>query len=151
VTNIVSSITSHALCKKCLIPSQLFASPSMSQCYYPDHSVATCLSANPCAFQCMDGFTAYPPDRPTMCQCPSPSVVCNGQCVPQGACPSQKPSTARMRWVGSGGCAERGDGWRACGVYGGHARVWECIDTYHELESCESPGSWASWHYSAPA
>jgi hypothetical protein len=133
----VSSIKSHALCKKCLIPSQLFASPSMSQCDYPDYCVPTCQSANPCGFRCMDGFTPYPPDHPTKCQCQSPSVICNGRCVPQGACPSQKPYNGRKRWVGSGACAEMGAGWTACGVYGGGVRAWECIDTARDLESCE--------------
>jgi len=119
-----------------IVTNLLLTSPSLSHCDYPDHSVPTCQSGNPCGFQCVDGFTAHPPGHPTTCQCQKPSVVCNGRCVSQGACPSQKPSNNRRRWAGSGACAEMGAGWTACGVYGGGARAWECIDTAHDLESC---------------
>lgn len=124
------------LCKR-LIVSQLFSSPTLSHCDYPDHSIPTCQIGNPCGFQCVDGFAPHPPGRATTCECQKPSVVCNGRCVPQGACPSHKPSHDKRRWAGSGTCAEMGAGWIACGVYGGGARAWECINTAHDLESCE--------------
>ncbi|KAI9439301.1 hypothetical protein H4582DRAFT_2076004 [Lactarius indigo] len=42
----------------------------------------------------------------------------------------------QRRWVGSGSCSQMGHGWAACGVFGGGARAWECVDTAHDLESC---------------
>ena len=44
------------------------------------------------------------------------------------------------RWVGSGACAEKGPGWAACGVFGGGARAWECVNIARDLESCECLG-----------
>ncbi|KAH8981203.1 hypothetical protein EDB86DRAFT_2813116, partial [Lactarius hatsudake] len=90
-----------------------------SDCNYPDHSVPTCVDGNPCGFTCTDGFTPSPSLDPTTCVCSAPNVVCNGE-----------------RWVGSGSCTEMGHGWAACGVFGGGARAWECVDTAHDLESC---------------
>ncbi|VDC03225.1 unnamed protein product [Peniophora sp. CBMAI 1063] len=73
----------------------------------------------------------------TTCICPSPKIICNGICTSARSCPSQVPPVKRQkRWVGSGACTMRGDGWMACGVYGGAARAWECIDTNTDLESC---------------
>ncbi|KAH9980421.1 hypothetical protein BJV74DRAFT_109935 [Russula compacta] len=105
-------------------------------CNYPAHSTPVCADGNPCGFQCTDGFTASPPGNPTDCVCPSPSVICNGQCVAAGACPSSKAQSRQKRWVGSGLCAEKGPEWAACGVFGGGARAWECVDIAHDLESC---------------
>ncbi|KAH9012733.1 hypothetical protein EDB84DRAFT_1642472 [Lactarius hengduanensis] len=96
-----------------------------SLCTYPDHSVPACVGGNPCGFTCTDGFTSSPSSDPTTCVCSEPNVVCNGECVASGA-----------RWVGSGSCTEMGHGWAACGVFGGGARAWECVDTAHDLESC---------------
>ncbi|KAI0300653.1 hypothetical protein B0F90DRAFT_1629408 [Multifurca ochricompacta] len=90
-----------------------------AHCVYPDHSTPICINGNPCGFQCTDGFTPYPPQYPTTCVCNAPYMVCNGQ-----------------RWVGSGTCAEKGHEWTACGVFGGGARAWECVNTARDLESC---------------
>jgi len=80
--------------------------------------------------------------QPQQCQCKAPSMICNGKCMPRGACPTHKPHNGqqggdRRRWLGSGSCAEKGFGWVACGVYGGSARSWECVNTQRDLESCE--------------
>jgi hypothetical protein len=75
-----------------------------------------------------------------MCGCPAPNVVCNGNCVSPGACPSSTVTYIQKRWVGSGSCTEKGRGWAACGVFGGAARAWECVDTARDLESCECTG-----------
>ncbi|KAI9439296.1 hypothetical protein H4582DRAFT_2076001 [Lactarius indigo] len=107
-----------------------------SNCKYPMHSKPACIDRNPCRFTCTDGFTSFPPSNPTSCVCKAPKVVCNGKCVAPGACPSSNPLPPRKRWVGSGSCTEMGHGWAACGVYGGGARAWECINTAHDLESC---------------
>jgi len=72
--------------------------------------------------------------------CHPPSVVCNGRCVAPGACPTQKPRDNKKRWVGSGSCADKGPGWAACGVLGGGARAWECVNIARDLESCEYLG-----------
>ncbi|KAH9974992.1 hypothetical protein BGW80DRAFT_1251189 [Lactifluus volemus] len=109
---------------------------AISNCPYPDHSIPVCVDRNACAFKCMDGFTASPPDNPTTCVCDASSVVCNGQCVEPGSCPTSAPSTKKKRWIGSGTCAEMGPEWAACGVFGGGARSWECINTARDLESC---------------
>jgi hypothetical protein len=59
--------------------------------------------------------------------------------VDAGACPSTAPEEdlKKKRWLGSGICAEMGPEWAACGVFGGAARAWECINTARDLESCE--------------
>lgn len=69
--------------------------------------------------------------------CTLPSVVCNGQCTANGPCPSaQAQASKKRRWVPSGSCLEKGPGWAVCGVYGGSARAWECVNTARDLESC---------------
>ncbi|KAH9975008.1 hypothetical protein BGW80DRAFT_1225313 [Lactifluus volemus] len=107
-----------------------------SGCHYPDHSIPACVDGNPCGFHCTDGFTASPPDHPTTCVCEAPSVVCNGKCVEAGSCPASAPSTKKKRWLSSSTCAEMGPEWAACGVLGGGARSWECINTANDLKSC---------------
>jgi hypothetical protein len=68
--------------------------------------------------------------------CSAPNTVCNGVCSSK-SCPTQAPYSKReKRWAGSGACNSRGGGWMACGVYGGAARAWECLDTDKDLESC---------------
>jgi hypothetical protein len=121
----------------CLIISQIhkYADPS---CVYPQYSTPACVNGNPCGFQCTDGFTAFPVDNPTACICESPSVICNGFCVESSVCSSPQPADDRRRWVGSGSCAGKGKKWVTCGVYGGGPLAWECINTEHDLESCES-------------
>ena len=54
-----------------------------------------------------------------------------------GPCPSSQAIAPQKRWVGSGSCTENGHGWAACGVFGGGARAWECVNTARDLESCE--------------
>ena len=95
-----------------------------------------CIDGDPCGFTCTDGYTASPPENPTTCLCAAPNVICNGNCVAPGACPSSQ-ATLKRRWIGSGSCTERGHGWAACGVFGGGARAWECVNTARDLESCE--------------
>jgi hypothetical protein len=112
-----------------------------SNCNYPDHSTPACINGNPCGFTCTDSYTASPPEDPTTCVCATPNVLCNGICTTSGsACPSSQ-ATIKKRWIGSGSCTERGLGWAACGVFGGGARAWECVNTARDLESCEYP-----WH-----
>ncbi|KAH9015103.1 hypothetical protein EDB84DRAFT_1277418 [Lactarius hengduanensis] len=106
-----------------------------SHCSYPEHGVPVCVDGNPCRFRCIDGFAPFPPSNPTMCICSVPNVICNGKCVAPGACPTSN-ALPKRRWVGSGSCKEMGRGWDACGVFGGGARAWECVDTAHDLESC---------------
>jgi hypothetical protein len=105
-------------------------------CPYPDNGTPTCVNGDPCGFTCMNGYTASPLDNPTDCVCAPPNVVCNGQCTASNACPSSQ-ATPQKRWVGSGTCTEMGHGWAACGVFGGGARAWECVNTARDLESCK--------------
>ena len=118
---------------------QINSAAADSNCVYPDYSTPSCDNANSsgCGFQCVDGFTASPSDSPTMCSCEAPSIVCNGQCVLGGSCPSSTLPQMKKRWVGSGSCAEMGPEWAACGVFGGSSRAWECINTARDLESCK--------------
>ncbi|KAN0135206.1 hypothetical protein V8E53_007097 [Lactarius tabidus] len=104
-------------------------------CNYPGISIPTCVNGDPCGFTCMNGYTPSPSDSPTDCICAAPNIVCNGNCVAQGACPSSQ-ATLQKRWVGSGSCTERGYGWTACGVFGRGTRAWECVNTELDLESC---------------
>ncbi|KAH9994315.1 hypothetical protein BJV74DRAFT_351374 [Russula compacta] len=106
------------------------------QCGYPASSIPTCSNGSPCGFQCTDGLTPFPEDSPTSCECQPPSTLCNGQCMASAACPSSAVPDRKRRWVGSGSCAEMGPEWTACGVFGGAARAWECVNTAHDLESC---------------
>jgi len=112
----------------------LDAARSLS-CHSPEHSNPACVNGDPCGFECMNGFTPFPPGNPKECICKDSSVVCNGQCVDAKSCPSSVPIKTK-RWVGSGTCAEMGPEWAACGIFGGAARSWECINTARDLESC---------------
>jgi hypothetical protein len=107
-----------------------------ANCNYPYHSSPACVNGNPCGFTCLDGYAPSPAANPTTCECAPPNMVCNGQCVPTNSCPSSQ-ATPQKRWIGSGSCTEKGHGWAACGVFGGGARAWECVNTARDLESCE--------------
>jgi hypothetical protein len=121
-----------------LIQPQIHSNAPNSNCNYPEDSTPACIDNDPCGFQCNNGFTPSPAENPTTCACQAPSVLCNGQCVDAGSCPSSVPPP-RKRWLGSGTCAEMGPEWAACGVFGGGARAWECINTARDLESCKYP------------
>ncbi|KAF8260047.1 hypothetical protein EI94DRAFT_1812253 [Lactarius quietus] len=117
--------------------TNLIITGAPSNCNYPDNSTPACVNGSPCGFTCSDGYTAVPPANPTTCACSAPNVICNGNCVAPGACPSSQPVTPyKRRWLGSGSCTEKGPGWAACGVFGGGARSWECVHTARDLESC---------------
>ena len=73
-----------------------------------------CVDNSPCEFTCTNGYTTSPS---TDCVCEVPNVVCNGNCVAPGACPSSQ-TTVKKRWVGSGSCTEKEYDWAACGVFG---------------------------------
>ncbi|KAF8260043.1 hypothetical protein EI94DRAFT_1668300, partial [Lactarius quietus] len=103
-----------------ILTNTISGSATSSNCNYPDNSTPACVNGNPCGFICLDGCTAIPPENTTTCGCIAPSLIYNGT----------------RRWVGSGSRTEKGRGWTACGVFGGGARVWECIDTARDLESC---------------
>ncbi|KAH9975013.1 hypothetical protein BGW80DRAFT_126310 [Lactifluus volemus] len=118
-----------------LLTSAILGAAQDLNCQYPDHSSPACVGQDPCGFTCTDGFTPFPPGNPTTCACKGDSVICNGQCVDAGSCPSSL-SVKKKRWVGSGICAEMGPEWAACGVFGGTAHSWECINTARDLESC---------------
>ncbi|KAH9974977.1 hypothetical protein BGW80DRAFT_1170013, partial [Lactifluus volemus] len=105
-----------------ILNSYIIFAATLNDCVYPEYATPTCINQDPCGFLCPDEFTPYPPSNPTSCVCPAPSVLCNGQW--------------KKRWLGSGICSEMGPEWAACGVFGGSARSWECINTARDLESC---------------
>ena len=109
-----------------------------TNCNYPDNSDPMCVGEDPCGFTCTNGYTVSPSENPTDCVCEAPNMVCNGNCVAPGACPSSQ-AIVKKRWVGSGSCTEKGYGWAACGVFGRGSRAWECVNTASDLESCECP------------
>ena len=119
--------------------SQINQFAAAIKCVYPEYSTPACAGSNPCGFTCIDGFSSFPTNNPTTCICSAPSVICNGQCVAPGACPSQALTTIKKkrRWVGSGSCTDIGPGWVACGVLGAGPRAWECINAARDLESCK--------------
>ena len=88
-------------------------------------------------FTCTDGFLPSPASNPTICACDGPSVICNGQCVTAGACPSSQALFKKWSWVGSGSCVDMGRGWVPCGVLGGGPHAWECVNSARDLESCK--------------
>jgi hypothetical protein len=100
--------------------SQIDNSKTKSNCVYPDNSIAACSAQNLC------GFT-----------CNAPSVLCNGQCVASGLCPSSQAVSKKRSRVGIDSCTQMGPAWATCGVLGGGPRAWECINTANDLESCK--------------
>jgi hypothetical protein len=142
LTNLVSDRVQNYACASgpdTFLPQIIGLAPT-SNCHYPDHSTPTCISGDPCGFDCTDGFTPFPASHPTQCKCKAPSVVCNGKCGPPGACPSGHATASKKRnWVGSGTCTEMGPGWLACGIPGGGPRAWECVNAARDLESCKWP------------
>jgi len=117
-----------------LVTQMIETSNSEQTCTYPDNSVPACTMQNVCGFTCTNGFKAFPSNNPTSCVCTAPSVVCNGQCVAAGLCPSNIPISKKRSLVGY--CTQMGPGWAACGVLGGGPRAWECINIVNDLESC---------------
>jgi hypothetical protein len=119
--------------------TQLQIIAAAALCSYPPHSISSCAQGRSiaCGFECTDGFSPSPLNNPTTCVCEAPLFNCNGQCIAAASCPSIVVPDKKKRWVGSGVCAEMGPEWAACGVFGGGARAWECIDTANNLESCK--------------
>lgn len=103
------------------------------QCHYPLHSVPVCTTGNPCGFTCKDGYTAYPPEKPTECICGEPHQECNGKCGNYSSCSSAYAKREAHYGGNKRACPP---GFTACGILGRNARTWECINTQHELESC---------------
>ncbi|KII84764.1 hypothetical protein PLICRDRAFT_45568 [Plicaturopsis crispa FD-325 SS-3] len=110
------------------------AAPDHKTCHYPDHALPQCIPGSPCGFSCSDGFVPSLPQDPTQCVCPAGKKVCNGVCT-SAPCPSglssRKRDVQQMQYWAQ--CPRE---LRACGVYGGAARAWECVDTESDLESC---------------
>lgn len=105
----------------------------IDDCEYPELATPQCLDTDPCSFTCSNGFIR----SGGQCICAAPNTLCNGNCVPPTFnCPSSV-APDRRRWDGASECNSRGGGHMACGVYGRGARVWECIDTDNDLESCK--------------
>jgi len=115
------------------------AAADSQDCEYPEHSCPHCDAENPCDFTCKDGFSPYPTTpahHPTDCVCHSPKTVCNGKCGYFDHCSSQ-PAKRDASWR-EATCPQ---GWSACGVWGGIARVdYECVDVRKDLWSCGGCG-----------
>jgi hypothetical protein len=126
------------ICPDLITLSQINDQAAADNCVLPEHSTPACVEGQQkCGFTCTDGFTASLDSNPPACVCAPPSVVCNGQCTANGPCPSaQAQASKKRRWIPSGSCLEKGPGWAVCGVYGGSARAWECVNTARDLESC---------------
>ena len=83
---------------------------------------------------------AFSPSEPIHVYLPrgaAPNVICNSNCVAPVPCSSSTVANNQRRWVGSGSCTDKGHGWAACGMFGGAAQAWECVDTARDLEGCE--------------
>ncbi|KAF9078552.1 hypothetical protein BDP27DRAFT_1309749 [Rhodocollybia butyracea] len=108
-------------------------------CTFPSYSVPSCSSDNVCDFSCSSGYSKTTDQNGVaLCTCEGTKSVCsNGDC--QYSCPSPNPQQAskrdRLFW-GKEIQHTCKPGWTACGIVGGRARDWECIDTRSELESC---------------
>ncbi|KAH8094606.1 hypothetical protein BXZ70DRAFT_348089 [Cristinia sonorae] len=107
------------------------------KCTYPDNCDPLCAKSNPCGFQCKNGFSPFPPSKPTDCVCLSPKKVCNGICGDFPSCPSAHPKRELEMAKRYATCDK---GFTACGVFGWPgmraSQAWECIDTTSDLESC---------------
>ncbi|KAH9974982.1 hypothetical protein BGW80DRAFT_1559459 [Lactifluus volemus] len=94
------------------------------KCSYPANTISSCTggAGARCGFECTNGFTPSHPTtrRRAFARSHRSSVMAN----------------KKKRWVGSGVCAEMGPEWAACGVFGGRAHAWECINIANNLESC---------------
>ncbi|KAJ7769446.1 hypothetical protein B0H16DRAFT_1715904 [Mycena metata] len=88
-------------------------------CAHPVHSTPSCSRHDLCGYTCQ-----------------SPYKDCNGQC--KMTCQTNTLSHPKRGDDYWGKRTQRScrDGWTACGVPGGGARDWECVDTHNDLESC---------------
>ncbi|KAH7920840.1 hypothetical protein BV22DRAFT_1020459, partial [Leucogyrophana mollusca] len=103
------------------------------ECHYPDHAQATCTSANPCAFECTDGFLPYPRGKPTKCICPPHLTECNGKCghFPID-CATKAPVSHRRRNTPT--CHP---GLELCGIpNGSDGKGWKCVNVQTDAQTC---------------
>ncbi|KAH8987195.1 hypothetical protein EDB92DRAFT_1818040 [Lactarius akahatsu] len=108
-----------------ILANLILGKAPQSHCNYPAHSVPACIDGNPCRFRGTQprALAAHPTWSATA----------------SAWLPARVPLATRSpKDAGSapGSCKEMGRGWDACGVFGGGARAWECVDTAHDLESC---------------
>ncbi|KAG2126936.1 hypothetical protein DEU56DRAFT_535067 [Suillus clintonianus] len=102
-----------------------------SHCSYPDHARALCTDSNPCDFECIDGYLAFPPEKPTSCKCPDHLMECNGKCGHFKECPSEAPLSRRNS---EPQCAA---GRTMCGIPGTTTgQPWKCVDVKTDTTTC---------------
>ncbi|KAJ3486646.1 hypothetical protein NLI96_g4110 [Meripilus lineatus] len=122
-----------------ILEGLIHSAKGKKDCRFPPHCHSVCSGANPCGFDCDDGYTPYTPpgqQYPSTCTCQPPKTECNGKCgdFPHG-CGSAAPVKRRhARRGGSEPVCPVGT--EACGVTGGNG--WDCVDTQHDRESCKS-------------
>ncbi|KAI0729194.1 hypothetical protein C8Q72DRAFT_778603, partial [Fomitopsis betulina] len=97
-------------------------------CTYPPHATAApvCGDNVGCGWGCEPPFVK----SGDQCACPFPWKECNGRCGPWTTCSSGTPwkrDTIGKRVQSSTG---------VCGMYGGSARAFECLNVNTTLESC---------------
>jgi len=132
-TNVVGALAVTIAGEDVVQPILLQLIASFGQtCHYPDHAIPICDASNPCSFTCDNGFTESPATNPTSCVCDSHNTICNGVCTPSQNCPSGTPAKRALRRRDKK-CKK---GFAACGVFGGTASQWECVNTMSDLENC---------------
>lgn len=114
-----------------LISDMVTGLPTGAHCSYPDHASALCTDSNPCDFECTDGYLAFPPGRPTSCECPDHLTECDGKCGHFKECPSRAPSSRRSN---EPQCAA---GRTMCGIPGtSTGQPWKCVDVKTDSTTC---------------
>ncbi|KAF5381697.1 hypothetical protein D9615_005455 [Tricholomella constricta] len=116
---------------------QTFLGISGATCTFPTHAQRICVQDDPCAFECIDGYT----DVGGVCVCEAPDSECNGICgdFPSG-CGSQVPRKRRsVRQIttlaqAKATCMSKES---VCGIAGREDSLdFECVDTSAALDSC---------------
>ncbi|KAI3605012.1 hypothetical protein WG66_001977 [Moniliophthora roreri] len=119
-----------------------------SQCTVPSHAHLACTNANPCHFECDDGFTRVG----NQCVCSPPKELCNGQCLasPNVCGPSpipRYPKSRRGEITTLKAAQELCQGRQVCGVPSSNSKyTFECIDVTTTTDSCGGcvhPHPWA--------
>ena len=110
-------------------------------CTFPTNAVPSCTSQESvCSFSCENGYvpTANLLTGEQFCGCFPPYAECGGVC--SSACPSAGVEIQKrdMKKRTNRVCPK---GYTACGLYEwrGQNQPWDCVDTMHDLESCEYP------------
>jgi len=140
-----------------LLTAAINGAPDARHCTYPTHSRPVCSKDDPCGWKCEPPFVK----EGDHCACPAPKSLCNGKCAdwPHGCGSAVPRAVGRALNIGAG-ISTAAEAQRrckrnevVCGVYGGSAKAFECLNVNTQLESCGGcavPNPFLSANASAP-